>query len=89
MKKNVFTETESQEWLLSVLRTSVIGVEFVKADGTNRIMSCTLDTSLIPQDALPKNSGRKASTESCAVFDIEKGEWRSFRWDSVVAVNIS
>jgi hypothetical protein len=86
---NVFTDETSKEWLLEVLRGGVVGVDFVKLDGTKRTMSCTLDETVIPTDALPKTTSatpRAKSKDALAVFDVEKGEWRSFRWDSITAV---
>ena len=85
---NIFNDVASKEWLTEALRGGVIGVEFTKIDGSKRIMSCTLDEEIIPTDALPKATGtpRAKSTDVLAVFDIDVGEWRSFRWDSITAV---
>jgi hypothetical protein len=49
-------------------------------------MRCTLKQSLIPTDKQPKTESEEdTSTAGSAlrVFDLEKQEWRSFRWDSV------
>jgi hypothetical protein len=67
-------------------------VTFVKADGTVRDMQCTLDHSQIPEapakvasvDGIVRES-RKPRKEpdphSIRVFDVDKQEWRSFRFD--------
>jgi hypothetical protein len=86
---NVFTDETAKEWLTEVLRGGVVGVEFVKLDGTKRSMSCTLDEDVIPAESLPKTTSETPhakSKDALAVFDVEKGEWRSFRWDSITAV---
>jgi len=44
---------------------------------------------VIPVESLPKTTSetpRTKSKDALAVFDVEKGEWRSFRWDSITAV---
>lgn len=79
-------DEEQRGWLRNMLKQGVVGVVFTKKDGTEREMNCTLNSDMIPQDALPKNSGRASPTDSLAVFDVEKGEWRSFRFDSVKSI---
>lgn len=86
---------EFKQWLKGVLHDDVtknLCVVFTKKDGTERELFCTLSESKIPADKQPKpqeaNStvGRSVSDEAQRVFDIEKQEWRSFRWDSVKEV---
>ncbi len=82
-----FVDNDEQRlWLRNLLGAGNIGVVFTKKDGTERQMVCTLNSGMIPQDATPKNSGRAQPTDSIAVFDLEKGEWRSFRFDSIKSV---
>lgn len=64
-------------------------ITFTKADGTDRSLLCTLRESAIPQDKLPKGTGREASDDTQRVFDLEKSEWRSFRWDSIKSVEFT
>jgi len=82
-----FIEQEDRDWLIDKLRNedNVI-VTFQKVDGTERKMFCTLSESKIPKDQAPKGSGKAQSSESLAVFDLEKSGWRSFRWDSIIDV---
>jgi len=85
---------EFKTWLKGLLvdeNTKDLCVVFTKKDGTERELFCTLDESRIPSAKLPKvqESGsvvRNFSDESARVFDTEKQEWRSFRWDSVKQV---
>lgn len=78
---------ESREWLRTLLSEQVIAISFIKKDGTVRDMVCTLTSDNIPDEQAPKNSGKAKSDESIAVFDVEKQEWRSFRWDSVTEIS--
>lgn len=88
-----------REWVRSLLQNSAVTVTFVKADGTVRDMLCTLDGSRIPPapakpvstsvDGIVRES-RKPRKEpdphSIRVFDLEKQEWRSFRFDRLKKV---
>jgi len=88
MKYNNLDEL-GREGVRRILRTSVIDVTFVKADGSERVMKCTLDEQFIPQ--VEKKEGAKTKTpnpEVCAVWDMENQAWRSFRWDSVKGITI-
>lgn len=92
-KSMFLNDAEHQEWLLGVLRSGPVTVNFMKVDGTERAMSCTLDESIIPDEFAPKAKEegaveRKKSTESVAVFDLEKEGWRSFRWDSIKSITL-
>jgi hypothetical protein len=78
-----------QPWGIQNLRTSAEGcfIVFIKKDGTEREMRCTLNPSLIPQEKQPKLTESEESSSTAGspirVFDLDKQEWRSFRWDSV------
>lgn len=88
--ENLFKGEEEKNWLRSVLKDSVVTIKFTKKDGDERVIKATLKEDLIPFDMIPKGtSTRKKSEESQSVFDVEKDEWRSFRWDSVKQLNFS
>ena len=76
----------------SALSTSGLIVTFTKKDGTERVMRCTTNLSMIPVEKHPKgektiSEGEEKKVEtSKRVFDLEKQEWRSFRYDSVISV---
>jgi hypothetical protein len=70
-------------------------VEFKKADGSVRVMNCTLSdlhgakytqTPLVETAAEPK-SPKKPNQDVCAVWDIDAGAWRSFRWDRLMRID--
>ena len=86
-----------REWVRGLLQNSEVTVTFTKADGTDRDMLCTLDGSRIPVsiakpvsvDGIVRES-RKSKKEpdphSIRVFDLEKQEWRSFRFERLKKV---
>jgi hypothetical protein len=81
-------------WTLGVLHDDKVKnlcVTFTKADGTERAMQCTLVESRIPTDKIPKTEGSPTTSNGSAVrvFDTEKTEWRSFRWESVIKVEFT
>ena len=88
--KNEKEFEEFKAWTIGVLRDEIskdVCVTFTKKDGTNRDMFCTLAESRIPTDKQPKTeTTSKDSGSALRVFDTEKQEWRSFRWDSVTKV---
>ena len=73
--------------LTRLLRRHKLYVQFEKKDGTIRYMKCTLLESLIPADKKPTLDYTE-SLKAIRVFDIEKNEWRSFRYDSVLQYSI-
>jgi len=83
---------ELKPWALENLRTRAEGVTvvFTKADGTERTMRCTLFESNIPKEKQPKSETENSSTSGSTirVFDLEKEEWRSFRWESVKRITL-
>lgn len=85
------TNKVNEQYVKDQLRTNVNGVRvvFSKKDGTDRSMLCTLAEGKIPTDKQPKTEPATGTTAGSAVrvFDIEKQEWRSFRWDSVKTVD--
>ena len=82
-QNNVFKTEEEKEWLKGILREREVTVIFTKKDGTERKMLCTLSENKIPEEKVPTGSGKTQNGDALAVFDLEKEEWRSFRYDSL------
>ncbi len=85
---------EFKTWTLGLLHdrnTKDLRITFTKRDGTEREMHCTLVEEAIPQAKQPKTQteGSSAAGSAVRVFDVEKQEWRSFRWDSVTKVSFN
>jgi hypothetical protein len=73
------------ETLKEKLRNGVAHFIFVKKNGEYREMFGTTNPALVKRHI----NGRGVSRElyaTTAVFDCEIGEWRSFRWESIVKV---
>ena len=67
------------------LRNGVAHFVFQKKNGEYREMFATTNPSLVKRHI----NGRSVSRElyaTTAVFDCELGEWRSFRWESIIKV---
>lgn len=75
--------TLTRDEMVEKLRSGTRVVEFTKSDGSKRKMTCTLDSTFIPEAHTPKNSDMKYSEGTIRVFDTENNGWRSFRVDSV------
>ena len=81
-----------RDWVRSLLQKGPVTVTFVKADGTDREMLCTLDHAQIPEtpakpvpvDGIVRESKKprkEPDPHSIRVFDLDKQEWRSFRFE--------
>lgn len=79
-------------WLSGMLRVTTVKVTFTKKDGTVRVMSCTLDPSVLPVvEPVVLAEGkkpRKESTTSIRAYDTDINEWRSFTTKNVTNVEI-
>jgi len=85
-----------RDWVRSLLHSAVVTVEFIKSDGSLRVMNCTLDLERMPKqnskgmgiDGLPR-SPRTSDGEVQTVFDVDLQQWRSFRYDRMQNVTAS
>jgi hypothetical protein len=83
-----------RDWIRSLLQKDSITVIFTKSDGSDREMLCTLNpdhlppTPTAPVDGIVKESKQRKQPDehSIRVFDLEKKEWRSFRFDRLKKV---
>lgn len=82
---------ETRESICKLLQENEMLVSFTKVNGDNRIMKCTTDSALIPTESLSKNETEKPdimTLTALKVFDIDKMQWRSFKWDSIIKYEI-
>lgn len=63
-------------------------VWFVKEDGTLRKMKCHVDLKFKPKKLKAGEKRKKLPPTSVFVFDMKKEEYRSFRGDRVVYINM-
>lgn len=92
-----FTHEVEKNWLIGVLKTDKVAITFEKVDGTIREMICSLDPEFLPkvepvvlaEGEEPKEvKPRKESTTAFRVYDLEKSDWRSIKWDSIISITI-
>jgi hypothetical protein len=84
-----YTDVRTQEMVENLLTAGETTVTFIKADGSERVMRCTLNETLIPFESAPKGeTSRKKSDEVRPVYDLDAAGWRSFRWDSITEVSV-
>lgn len=77
------------DYINGILNEGVAEVKFVKKDGTNRIMLCTTNSTLIPERAFKSEEDSKEvkpkNPDVAVIWDLQKDAWRSFRYDSVTS----
>ena len=92
-KTSEWTEQEwnqFSDWLKGMLQAEKVEVTFTKADGTERVMNCTLHPDLLPKVEIKEDAKpRKESTTAMRVYDLDKKEWRSFTIKKVNKIQIA
>lgn len=76
----------ANNFLKEKLTSGIIDVLFLKKDGSQRRMKCTLRRDLLPEQTDLEESVQKKTPnpEVLAVWDLDKEAWRSFRYDSII-----
>lgn len=80
---------EGRKWLKEMLHNGPMKVTFTKKDGTDRLMNCTLQEGVVVPHEKTTERVKDENPEVVAVWDLDKGAWRSFRLDSVKNVELS
>lgn len=85
---NIETDVQYAAWdkeaIVNKLREAVCEVTFLKTNGEQRVMRCTLDPSVLPQIEVTEDTVKRTKKENpdvLAVYDVVAQGWRSFRWD--------
>lgn len=75
--------------VLEKLKTGFVNIMFEKVNGEQREMFATLDANLInlKQDESTEKRKKTPNPDIQPVFDMDKKQWRSFRWDRLKVVN--
>lgn len=81
---NLLFETAQQYFGTGAL----VRLVFTKKDGTERVLVGTRNLQLIPPELHPKGSEADKKGDAYPVFDVEAGGWRSFKPDSLKAVEL-
>jgi hypothetical protein len=76
--------------ILRDLRENVMRVTFVKVNGENRIMNCTLRPDMLPPSYVTEETKERAFHQEnpnvISCWDLQAKGWRSFRIDSVTYI---
>jgi hypothetical protein len=78
-----------KKWLKGHLAYGPTTVVFTKKDGTERIMTCTTKSELVPAEPIlegVEKKEKKTNEDVMPVYDLDAKSWRSFRWDSIKQV---
>ena len=73
------------EQLKDKLRTGIAHFVFQKKNGEYREMFATTNKALVERHIVGTGVSRELYATT-AVYDVEVGAWRSFRWESIVKV---
>lgn len=76
-----------KQQLIESLRRGVCNITFIKKDGEHRAMRATKNISLLPEDAIPKNTIVETDDSPIRVYDLDKNGWRSFKYDSLISAD--
>jgi WYL_2, Sm-like SH3 beta-barrel fold len=86
-KTNLSKKTRDN--LIGIMKDEVVELTFIKKDGTERVMYCTLKEDLLPViEAKEETKERKVNEDVLAVYDVDAEGWRSFRWDSLTQIKL-
>jgi hypothetical protein len=88
VKASEMEKTAFKKWMKSMLVMGPVSVTFRKKDGTEREMLCTLQEGVVVPHEKTTDRVKEINDEVCAVWDIDKGAWRSFRYDSIVTIRL-
>ena len=78
----------TKDTLLKILSEQTAVVTFNKLNGDERVMTCTKDTRVIPEEHHPKTT-KEAHDKNITVWDTNAKGWRSFVYDRVRKVVIN
>lgn len=85
----MFDNVNEKVALREHLKAGVVTVRFKKKDGTVRDMKCTLKEDLVVNYDKKSEKKKAVNEDVCSVFDLDKSEWRSFRYDSVISMRFN
>lgn len=74
-----------KQTLTNKLKQGTCTVTFNKVDGSERVMRCTLQESMLPQYEKKATRNKVVADNLLSVYDVEANDWRSFRVDSVTS----
>ena len=82
------TFNPTKTFLIDALNKNIVTIKFLKKDGSEREMKCTLQESHITPYEKKTDREKVSSDTNISVWDVENQGWRSFRYDSVISINV-
>lgn len=79
-------QAEFRQYIKELLQQHEVTLTFKKADGELRVMRATTRSGTVPIYERKTDRPKKPSIETCAAYDLNKREWRSFRYDRLISV---
>ncbi len=73
----------SRQQIINMLKKKNLTITFEKSDGTERVMTCTLQEDIVPDVSEDHNKGQN---DRIIAYDLEKKAWRSFHYDSILRI---
>jgi hypothetical protein len=71
--------------LYTALKNDLVEIVFTKSDGSTRVMTATLQESLLPERSETTTTSKKVNQNVTAVWSIEDEGWRAFKNDSIIS----
>jgi WYL_2, Sm-like SH3 beta-barrel fold len=85
-----------KDWLKDTMRDKVVKVIFIKADGTERVMNCTLESSVISEGLSKQTldttktratvSRKPTKSTLVTVWDVENQSWKNITVKNITNV---
>lgn len=76
----------TKEDIKYALQRMVGEIRFTKVDGTERVLKCTLQPSVLPiVEEVEGKISKPENPNTLSVWDLENNGWRSFKIDSIIS----
>ena len=74
--------------LKQLLKKKTVEIKFKKKDGSDRTMTCTLVSDVVPVYEKKTERTRPENDNVLAVWDLDKEAFRSFKLDSIIEYKV-
>ena len=81
----------TRDGLVDMLKNNVVVVTFTKVNGEERVMTCTLQASHIPNAPTQKGElvvEKKSNSNTVSAWDVNANGWRSLRVENVKSISM-
>ena len=75
-----------RDFLINELRNGNVKVTFTKLDGTERVMLCTLQESVVVPYERKTERVKQVNEDTLPVWDLDNDAWRSFKLSSITGI---